>query len=170
MRDIWFQQVLVTHPKHVFVYDFHTLFFNLACFWYPKRYTRVHRLVLKNDPNYVNFFTRMISTLKYKCPPPRDLKGSFKWLRVFCFCFVFVLFCFVLFWFFLRPALYTSSVSLNNVSAGEGSRGYLKHFITWNVNLGTCPLRQRHSERGLWVKIYSSGFTHKRASFGDNLA
>ena len=69
MRDIWFQQVLVTHPKHVFVYDFHTLFFNLACFWYPKRCTRVHRLVLKNDPNYVNFFTRMISTLKYKWPP-----------------------------------------------------------------------------------------------------
>ena len=33
MRDIWFQQILVTHPKHVFVYDFHTLFFNLACFW-----------------------------------------------------------------------------------------------------------------------------------------
>ena len=45
-------------------------FFNLACFWYPKRCTRVHRLVLKNDPNYVNFFTRMISTFKYKCPPP----------------------------------------------------------------------------------------------------
>ena len=26
--------------------------------------------VLKNNPNYVNFFTRMISNFKYKCPPP----------------------------------------------------------------------------------------------------
>ena len=81
MRDILFQQVLVTHPKHVFVYDFHTLFFNLACFWYPKRCTRVHRLVLKNDPNYVNFFTRMISTLKYKWPP-RD--SGLLWYTLVC--------------------------------------------------------------------------------------
>ena len=30
----------------------------------------VHCLVLKNSHNYVFHFTRMISTLKYKCPPP----------------------------------------------------------------------------------------------------
>ena len=30
----------------------------------------VHCLVLKNNPNYVIFFTRMISNFKYKCPPP----------------------------------------------------------------------------------------------------
>ena len=36
----------------------------------PKRCTRVHYLVLWNNPNYVNFFTRMISNFKYKCPPP----------------------------------------------------------------------------------------------------
>ena len=27
-------------------------------------------LVLKNNPYYMNFFTRMISNFKYKCPPP----------------------------------------------------------------------------------------------------
>ena len=35
----------------------------------PKRRTHVHCLVLKNNPNYVNFFTRMISNFKYKCLP-----------------------------------------------------------------------------------------------------
>ena len=32
-------------------------------------YTHVHCFVLKNDPNYVNFFTRMISNFRYKWPP-----------------------------------------------------------------------------------------------------
>ena len=47
-----------------------TPFFQFACFCTPKRCTRVHCLVLKNNPNYVNFFTRMISNFKYKCPAP----------------------------------------------------------------------------------------------------
>ena len=51
----------------------HTLFSNFARFCTPKRCTRVHCLVLKNNPNYVNFFTRMISNFKYKWPP-RDIK------------------------------------------------------------------------------------------------
>ena len=34
-----------------------------------KRCTRVHCSVLKNNPNYVNFFTRMISNFRYKWPP-----------------------------------------------------------------------------------------------------
>ena len=55
MRDKWFQQVL-TLNTYICVRFSCTLFFNLACFWYPKRCTRVHHLVLKNDPNYVNFF------------------------------------------------------------------------------------------------------------------
>ena len=38
-------------------------------FFTPKRCTRVHCLVLKNNPNYVNFFMRMISNFKNKCPP-----------------------------------------------------------------------------------------------------
>ena len=33
-----------------------------------KECTHVHCLVLKNDPNYLNFCTRMISTFIYKCP------------------------------------------------------------------------------------------------------
>ena len=47
----------------------HTLFSNFARFCTPKRCTRVHCPVLKNNPNYVNFFTRMISNFKYKWPP-----------------------------------------------------------------------------------------------------
>ena len=43
---------------------------NFARFSTPKRCTRVHCLVLKNNPNYI-FFSRMISNFKYKCPPPR---------------------------------------------------------------------------------------------------
>ena len=41
----------------------------LHVFCTPKRCTRVHCLVLKNNPNYI--FSRMISNFKYKCPPPR---------------------------------------------------------------------------------------------------
>ena len=50
--------------KHTFFFFF---FFNFARFCTPKRCTRVHCLVLKNNPNYV-IFTRMISNFKYKCP------------------------------------------------------------------------------------------------------
>ena len=70
-------------PKFVFLHAFflicpscpfqndqkHTLFSNFARFCTPKRCTRIHCLVLKNNPNYVNFFTRMISNFKYKWPP-----------------------------------------------------------------------------------------------------
>ena len=41
----------------------------LHVFAAPKWCTHVHCLVLKNNPNYVSFFTRMISNFKYKCPP-----------------------------------------------------------------------------------------------------
>ena len=44
-------------------------FSNFARFYTTKRCMQIHCLVLKNNPNYVNFFTRMISSLKYKCPP-----------------------------------------------------------------------------------------------------
>ena len=70
---------------HVFFLIFRYLFFticdhdqkhtffssNFGRFCTPKRCSRVHCLVLKNNPNYVIFFTRMISNFKYKCPPPR---------------------------------------------------------------------------------------------------
>ena len=48
----------------------HTLFSNFARFCTPKRCTHVHCLVLKNNPNYVIFFTWMISNFRYKWPPP----------------------------------------------------------------------------------------------------
>ena len=59
-------------PSFSKIYDHrqkHTLFSNFGRFCTPKRCTRVHCLVLKNNPNYVFRFTRMISTLKYKPPP-----------------------------------------------------------------------------------------------------
>ena len=87
-------------PKYVFLLRVfflingqkHTLFSNFARFCTPKRCTRVHCLVLKNNPNYVNFFTRMISNLKYKWPPPGidficytplTAHNWQKWIRVF---------------------------------------------------------------------------------------
>ena len=48
-------------------------FSNFAWFCTPKRCTHVHRLLLTNNSNYVNFFTRMISNFKYKCPSPGPL-------------------------------------------------------------------------------------------------
>ena len=47
-------------------------FSNFTHFCTPKRCTRVHCLVLKNNPNYVNFFTRMISNFKYKWSPGQN--------------------------------------------------------------------------------------------------
>ena len=49
---------------------------NFARFCTPKLCTRVHCLVLKNNPNYANFFTRMISNFKYKWPPGLRLQGD----------------------------------------------------------------------------------------------
>ena len=40
---------------------------------------RVHCLVLKNNPNHVIFFPRMISNFKYNCPPPPPGK---KWVGI----------------------------------------------------------------------------------------
>ena len=75
-------------PKYVFLHAFfliclscpfqnnclydqkHTFFPNFARFCTPKRCTRVHCLVLKNNPNYVNFWTSLIPLLTFQCPPP----------------------------------------------------------------------------------------------------
>ena len=51
----------------------HTLFSNFARFCTPKRCTRVQYLVLKNNPNYVNFWTSLIPPLTFEWPPP-DIK------------------------------------------------------------------------------------------------
>ena len=44
-------------------------FSNFARFCTPKWCTRVHCLVLKNSPNYVNFWTNLIPPLTFECPP-----------------------------------------------------------------------------------------------------
>ena len=50
----------------------HTLFFNFARFYTRKRCLRVQCLVLKNNPNYMNFWTSLIPPLTFECPPPRE--------------------------------------------------------------------------------------------------
>ena len=55
--------------QNLSIWPKHTLFSNFTRFCTPKRCTRVHCFVLKNNPNYVNFFTRMISNFRYKWPP-----------------------------------------------------------------------------------------------------
>ena len=47
----------------------HTLFSNFARFCTPKRCTRVQCLVLKNNPNYVNFWMSLIPPLTFEWPP-----------------------------------------------------------------------------------------------------
>ena len=51
----------------------HTLFSKFARFCTPKRCTRVHCLVLKNNPNYVNFLRGWYPTSNTSAPPPRLL-------------------------------------------------------------------------------------------------
>ena len=52
-----------------------TLLSNFACFCTPKRCTCIHCLVPKNNPNYVNLFTRM--NFRYKCPPGKMQRLTF---------------------------------------------------------------------------------------------
>ena len=61
---------IVSFPKLVNMTKNTPFFPILHVFCTPKQCTRLHCLVLKNNPNYVNFFMRMISNFKYKCPPP----------------------------------------------------------------------------------------------------
>ena len=74
-------------PKYVFLHGFlliclskichydqkHTLFSNFACISIPKQCTRVHCLVLKNNPNYVNFFYEDDIQLQIQVPPQGGL-------------------------------------------------------------------------------------------------
>ena len=50
-----------------------TPFCNFACFCTPNRCTRVHCLVLKNDPNYVNFFYADDIQLKIQVAPRANI-------------------------------------------------------------------------------------------------
>ena len=59
----------------------HTLFSNFARFCTPKRCTRIQCLVLKNNPNYVNFWMSLIPPLTFECPPPRAKLPSYLSLK-----------------------------------------------------------------------------------------
>ena len=63
---------VMSFPKFVYMTK-NTFFSNFACFCTPKRCTHVQCLVLKNNPNYVNFWTSLIFPLTFECPPPGDL-------------------------------------------------------------------------------------------------
>ena len=51
----------------------HPFFSNFARFFTPKRCMRVQCLVLKNNPNYVNFWTSLITPLTFRWPPGGNL-------------------------------------------------------------------------------------------------
>ena len=56
-------------PKLGFMTKNTPFFSNFARFCIPKRCTRVQCLVLKNNPNYVNFWTSLIPPLTFEWPP-----------------------------------------------------------------------------------------------------
>ena len=62
-------------PKFVYMTKNTPFFSNFARFCTPKRCTHVQCLVLKNNPNYVNFWTSLIPPLTFKWPPQvKDFK------------------------------------------------------------------------------------------------
>ena len=61
----------MSFPKFTLYDQKHTLFSNFARFCTPKRCTRVQCLVLKNNPNYVNFWMSLIPPWHSSAPPPR---------------------------------------------------------------------------------------------------
>ena len=64
----FFNFSVMSFPKFVYMTKKHTLFSNFARFCTPKRCTCVQCLILKNNPNYVNFWTSLI--------PPLDIRGA----------------------------------------------------------------------------------------------
>ena len=59
--------------QNLSVYDQkHTLFFQFCTFYTPERCTCAQCLVLKNNPNYVNFWTSLIPPLTFEWPPPES--------------------------------------------------------------------------------------------------
>ena len=59
----------------------HTLFFPILHFYFfctPEQCMRVHCLVLKNNPNYVNFWASLIPPLTFEWPPGLWSKKSSK--------------------------------------------------------------------------------------------
>ena len=54
-------------------------FFQFCTFLPPKRYTYIQCLVLKNNPNYVNFWTSLIPPWHSSAPPPGLWTDSFAW-------------------------------------------------------------------------------------------
>ena len=63
----------MSFPKFVYRTKNTPFFSNFARFCTPKRCTRVQCLVLKNSPNYVNFWT---SLMTFECPPGQRLQTS----------------------------------------------------------------------------------------------
>ena len=75
------------------------LFSNFTHFCTPKWCTRVHCRVLKNNPNYMNFWMSLIPPLTFECPPPpRSIKsiectGASIWMNRDILTFFFLIHC-----------------------------------------------------------------------------
>ena len=81
--------------KFVYMTKNRPFFSNFACFCTPKRCTHVQYLVLKNNPNYVNFWTSLIPPLDIRVAPSGIfllLLSSFKKTVVDCCLFVSTIF------------------------------------------------------------------------------
>ena len=61
---------VMSFPKFVYMTKNTPFFPVFAHFCTPKRCTRIQCLVLKNNPNYVNFWMSLTPSLIFKCPPP----------------------------------------------------------------------------------------------------
>ena len=61
---------IMSFPKYVYMTKNTPFFSNFARFCTPKRCTCIQCLVLKNNPNYVNFWTSLIPPLDIRVPPP----------------------------------------------------------------------------------------------------
>ena len=66
---IFLNLLVMYFPKFVYMTKNTPFFSNFARFCTPKQCTRVQCLVLKNNPNYVNFWTSMIPPLTFEWPP-----------------------------------------------------------------------------------------------------
>ena len=60
----------MSFPKFVYMTKNTPFFSNFARFCTPKRCTHVQCLVLKNNPNYVNFWTSLIPQIDIRVAPP----------------------------------------------------------------------------------------------------
>ena len=73
-------------------------FFQFCMFCTPKRCMRIHCLVLKNNPYYVNFWTSQITPLTFECPPLGPVFSNLTLVTLWCLADFLVILCFDISW------------------------------------------------------------------------